>query len=315
MKHTQEDLNTFEKLQNEEINLKNIFNTEHDKCVDFITKQFKNISEETKLDINLRSLNSYDQDFSITIHFSNQIYYWSSNFFSLDFSYSKKQGLEFKTRCSTGGIHKDVDDIEALNLKADIYKSTVNFANSLRNDLEVFNALKNKMDHYEKVYNEWSNKKSKLHTFKRFLENKENEFKTNNLLKVLMKPFNINKRVEEITEQLFDQNRIACQINIVALDIEDSFKCFKFKEFFIKMENSKRLSLKINNKRASKKEVIELLKKEFFITRSFSNKLQDISFIDPDKIKYNHEDKTRYVSYELSEIEKVFEKSLNIFNF
>ena len=41
MKHTQEDLNTLEKLKNEEINLKNIFNTEHDKCVDFITKQFK----------------------------------------------------------------------------------------------------------------------------------------------------------------------------------------------------------------------------------------------------------------------------------
>lgn len=315
MKHTQEDLNTLEKLKNEEINLKNIFNTEHDKYVDFITKQFKNISEETKLDINLISLYSCNQDFSITIHFSNQIYYWSSNFFSLDFSYSKEQGLEFKTRCSTGGVHKDVDDIEALNLKADIYKSTVNFANSLRNDSELLHTLKNKMINYKKLHNKFSNKKSELQDFLLGLECKENEFKFNNLLKVIKKPFDANKRLEKIIDYLFNPNLIFGQVNIVVLNTENSFKNLKFKEFLIKMENSKRLSLKINNKRASKKEVIELLKKEFFITQSFSNELHDISFIDSDKIKYNREDKTRYVSYELSEIEKFFEKSLNIFNF
>ncbi len=81
------------------------------------------------------------------------------------------------------------------------------------------------------------------------------------------------------------------------------------------MDNHKRLSLKINGKRASKQDIIELLKDEFYVNDNFNCRVQNLDFINKKKINYNRDEDNHYARYDLPEIEEVFEKSLNILNF
>lgn len=315
MQHTQEDLNTLDILTKEEAKLKEVFDENHDKTVDFIIQQFKNLPEETKVDVDLKNYLYWGKEFSITIHFSNKIYYWSSHFFSFDFSFSKKEGIQFNTRCSSGGEQSDVDAMEALDCKADIYKSTINFARNIKNNSTLFESLKNELSHYKKLYREWSKKNSELENFQNLLDTKEREFKANNLLKVLKKPFDIEKRIQQISDYLFDKNKDYETVEIVILRIQNNFSTFEFRNYLLEMDNHKRISLKINNKRASKQEVIELLKEEFYINDNFYNTVKNLDFISKNKINYNRDDDYHYAQYNLPEIEEVFEKSLNILNF
>jgi len=315
MQHTQEDLNTLDILTKEEAELRDVFDENHKETVNFIIQQFKNIPEETKIDVDLRNYLYWGKEFSISINFSNKIYYWSTHFFSLDFSFSKKEGLKFETRCSSGGEQRDVDQIEALNCKADIYKSTIDFARHLKNNSKSLEILKDKINHYKKVYKEWSNKNSELENFQNSLDIKEREFKTNNLLKVLKKTFDIEKRIQQVSDYLFDKNKNYETVEIVILRIQNNFSTFEFRNYLLEMDNHKRLSLKINNKRASKQEVIELLKEEFYINDNFYNTVKNLDFINKNKINYNRDDDYHYAKYNLPEIEEVFEKSLNILNF
>ena len=51
MQHTQEDLNTLDILTKEEAELRDVFDENHKETVNFIIQQFKNIPEETKIDV------------------------------------------------------------------------------------------------------------------------------------------------------------------------------------------------------------------------------------------------------------------------
>lgn len=315
MQHTKEDLNTLDILTKEESELRKIFDENHKKNVNFIIQQFKNLPEETKIDVDLSNYLSWGKEFSISIHFSNKIYYWSSHFFSLDFSFSKKEGLKFETRCSSGGVEKDVCDIDALNCKANIYKSTVDFANNLKNNSKEFEILKNKINHYKKAYEHWSSKNTELNNFQNTLDKKEREFKANNLFKVLKKPFDVEKRIQEISDYLFDKNKAYESVEIVILVVKDNFNTIEFRNCLLEMDNHKRFSFKINNNRASKKDIIEILKDEFYINDNFNNTVKNLDFIDKNKIKYHRNENYLYAKYNLLEIEEIFEKSLNILNF
>mgnify|MGYP000017575699 CR=1 FL=1 len=78
----------------------------------------------------------------------------------------------------------------------------------LKNNSKSPEILKDKINHYKKVYKEWSNKNSELENFQNSLDIKEREFKTNNLLKVLKKTFDIEKRIQQVSDYLFDKNKI-----------------------------------------------------------------------------------------------------------
>ncbi len=315
MQHTKEDLNTLDILTKEESELRKIYDENNNKTVNFIIQQFKNLTKETKVDVDLKNHYSWGKDFSITIYFSNPIYYWSSNFFSLEISFSKKEGINFETRCSSGGVQNGVDTIEALNCKADIYKSTIHFARNLKNNSESLEFFINKITHYKKTYKEWFNKNDELEKFQNLLDLKEREFKTNNLLKVIKKPFDLEKRIQQISSYLFDKNKDYESIEIIILRVQNYFNIFEFRNCLIEMDNHKRLSLKINGKRASKQDIIELLKDEFYVNDNFNCRVQNLDFINKKKINYNRDEDNHYARYDLPEIEEVFEKSLNILNF
>lgn len=315
MQHTKEDLNTLEILKNEELKLHTVFDENHKLMVDFITQKFKNLPEETTLQVDLRQFMYWGKEFSINVHFTNKKYYWSSQFFLLEFSFSKENGLQFEPRCSSGGVQKDVDEMDALNCKADIYKSSIQFSTELKENKELLEELRNKMKHYQKVYREWSKKNDELNKFKQTLTHKENEFKANNLLKILKKPFNVEQRVEEISKFLFDKNKSNEIVQIVTLNVNNNSQQIEFKDLLIEMDNYKRLSLKINNKRASKTEVIEALKEEFYIDENFLQTIKNIDFIDSSKYKKDRDANAFYSIYNLEELYEIFKKSLNIYNF